>query len=107
MSVPDRLYLSFRTDEVGSVLIYKSSPEPFSGSFEFQRKTPCGLMPKFTKRQIEICKLFADGKTSWEVGKILGISENVADKDMQKVTKALDVYTKIQAIAKMIREGVI
>jgi LuxR family transcriptional regulator, quorum-sensing system regulator BjaR1 len=62
---------------------------------------------KLTKRQIECLLLAADGKTKWEIGRILGISENTSKKHLRQVYCKLAAINQSQAIATAFRAGII
>jgi LuxR family quorum sensing-dependent transcriptional regulator len=49
----------------------------------------------------------AEGKSDWEIGMILSISEHTADKMMRAVRLKLAATTRTHAVAKAIRLGII
>jgi LuxR family transcriptional activator of bioluminescence operon len=53
-----------------------------------------------TARELECLKWAADGKTAWEIGRILGITERTAVFHMNNVMKKLGATNKIQAIVR-------
>ena len=55
-----------------------------------------------THRELECLKWAADGKTSWEIGRILGITERTAVFHMNNVIKKLGATNKIQAIVRAV-----
>ncbi|MBV8658241.1 MAG: autoinducer binding domain-containing protein [Burkholderiales bacterium] len=55
-------------------------------------------LPKLTLREMECLKYTMDGKTAWEVGVILGMSERTANFHLQNAIKKLDVCNKHQAV---------
>jgi transcriptional regulator EpsA len=60
-----------------------------------------------TERQREILKWIAAGKSNWEIGKILLISEFTVKNHVQNVLKKLSVTTRAQAATKAISCGLI
>lgn len=62
---------------------------------------PCPL----TVRQREALAFMAQGKTDWEIGVILGISEKTANKHLDAVRRQLGVATRAQAAAKAVHAG--
>ena len=48
-----------------------------------------------------------EGKTAWELGNILGISEQTAARHVNNATQKLGCVNKIQAVVKALRMGVI
>jgi len=49
----------------------------------------------------------AEGKTDWEIGVILHVSEHTADKMLRLVRGKLAASTRAHAVAKAIRLGII
>lgn len=69
-----------------------------------------GLMPnqvKLTLREIDILHYVAAGKTNWEIGKVLGISENTVKKTLQNVLAKYQTSSRTHAVALAIRQGAI
>jgi DNA-binding CsgD family transcriptional regulator len=62
---------------------------------------PCEL----TARQREALAFMAQGKTDWEIGKILGISEKTANNHLDAVKRKLGVATRAQAVARAVHSG--
>lgn len=63
--------------------------------------------PKLTSRELEVLRWTMEGKTAWEVGTILGISERTAVMHLSNATRKLDCTTKHQAVVKALRLGLI
>ena len=75
-----------RTDHLGS---QSSAPHPQA----------------LTERQVE-CLLWArQGKSSRDIGEILGISEDVVDQHISRACKRLCVRTRMQAVIAAMAEG--
>lgn len=55
-----------------------------------------------TKREVEILMWTTQGKTNWEIGKILGISVHTVSKHLERIFLKLRVHSRIQAIKKWI-----
>jgi DNA-binding CsgD family transcriptional regulator len=47
----------------------------------------------------------AQGKTDWEIGQILGISEKTANHHLEAVKRKLSVATRAQAVAVAVHSG--
>jgi DNA-binding CsgD family transcriptional regulator len=60
-----------------------------------------------TPREVECLKWTMEGKTAWEVGAILGISERTAVLHVNNAAHKLDCVSKHQAVVKAIRLGLI
>jgi|SRR5882672_6154593 len=60
-----------------------------------------------TPRELESLRWTMEGKTAWEVGGILGISEQTAVRHLNNATHKLDCVGKHQAVIKALRLGLI
>ncbi|RQO59757.1 LuxR family transcriptional regulator [Paucibacter sp. KBW04] len=60
-----------------------------------------------TPRELEALRWTMDGKTAWEVGAILSISERTAVLHLSNAMRKLDCTTKHQAVLKALRLGLI
>lgn len=63
--------------------------------------------PQLTPRELEALRWTMDGKTAWEVGAILGISERTAVHHVNNAMHKLGCSTKHQAVVKALRLGLI
>jgi len=63
--------------------------------------------PKLTKREIECLTWATEGKSSWEISKILGCSERTAIFHLANATAKLGATNRYQAISKALLSGVI
>jgi len=63
--------------------------------------------PNLTPREIESLRWTMDGKTAWEVGNILGISERTAVLHVNNAMHKLSCVNKHQAVLKALRLGLI
>jgi DNA-binding CsgD family transcriptional regulator len=61
--------------------------------------------PALTARESETLKWTMEGKTAWEVGYILGISEQTAVRHLSNATQKLGCVNKHQAVVKALRLG--
>lgn len=76
----------------------------------FRILTPTSLpkeTPLLTAREQEALRWTMDGKTAWEVGSIMSISERTAVLHLQNAMHKLDCVTKHQAVLKAIRLGIL
>lgn len=64
-------------------------------------------MPQLTARELEALRWTMDGKTAWEVGAILGISERTAVLHVNNAMHKLGCNSKHQAVIKALRMGLI
>jgi DNA-binding CsgD family transcriptional regulator len=63
--------------------------------------------PALTPRELEVLRWTMDGKTAWEAGAILGISERTAVLHISNATRKLGCNNKHQAVLKALRLGLI
>lgn len=68
---------------------------------------PGGLAVPLTARELECLRWTMDGKTAWEVGHILDISEQTAARHLCNATRKLDCTNKNHAVVKALRLGLI
>lgn len=64
-------------------------------------------LPSLTPRELEALRWTMDGKTAWEVGSILGISERTAVLHINNAMHKLEAVNKHQAVLKALRLGLI
>ena len=64
-------------------------------------------MPDLTARELECLRWTMEGKTAWELGRILGISEQTAVRHVNNGTHKLDAVNKHHAVVKALRLGLI
>lgn len=60
-----------------------------------------------SNREVEVLGWAARGKTSWEIGQIVGLSKQTVDAYMKNVCKKLSVTNKTQAVAVAMAHGLI
>jgi LuxR family quorum-sensing transcriptional regulator LasR len=60
-----------------------------------------------TDREAEILKWTVEGKTAWEIGSILNISERTVNFHIQNVMEKFGVHNKTQAAAKAVGMGLL
>ena len=63
--------------------------------------------PQLSPRQQEIMKWVTAGKSNWEIGMILHISETTVRNQLVRIMRKLDVHTRTHALAKAIELGLI
>jgi len=64
-------------------------------------------VPSLTPRELEAMRWTMEGKTAWEVGDVLGISERTAVLHVNNVTHKLGCVNKHQAVLKALRLGLL
>ena len=63
--------------------------------------------PSLTPRELETLRWTMEGKTAWEVGNLLGVSERTAALHVNNATHKLGCVNKHQAVLKALRLGLI
>jgi len=64
-------------------------------------------MPILSRREREVLQWAAEGKTEWEIGQILGLSEHTADKFVRSARLKLAAENRTHAVAQALRLGLI
>ena len=62
---------------------------------------------RLSSRQREVLEWAAIGKTDWEIGKILSISERAVKFHLEKARQRLDASNRTHAVARAISLGLI
>jgi LuxR family quorum-sensing system transcriptional regulator CciR len=84
------------------------------GSFAFQaarelvarqRKIEIPEPPRLSQRQLECIVLVARGKSDWEIGKILGISEETVKWHLKDARARYDVSKRVQLVTRTLFDG--
>ncbi|ANL02681.1 LuxR family transcriptional regulator protein [Rhizobium phage RHEph18] len=65
------------------------------------------LEPHMTQRETEIIKWVSHGKTAYEIGIILGISEPTIHHHIASARAKLDAMNSTHLVAKALRRGII
>jgi DNA-binding CsgD family transcriptional regulator len=68
---------------------------------------PSADIPPLTARELESLRWTMEGKTAWELGHILGISEQTAARHINNSMQKLGCVNKLQAVLKALRLGLI
>lgn len=63
--------------------------------------------PGLTPRELEVLRWTMEGKTAWEVGAVLGMSERTTVQHISNATHKLGCVNKQQAVVKAMRLGLI
>jgi len=82
----------------------------FAGIEALARMREIGIAPAvpigkpLSSRECECLKWLAAGKTDWEIGMILSLSEKTVNVYIDRAKHKLGVQTRVQAVAKAVRE---
>lgn len=69
--------------------------------------SPDPTLPSLTPRELESLRWTMEGKTAWEVGSVLGITERTAALHVNNATHKLGCVNKHQAVLKALRLGLL
>jgi LuxR family quorum sensing-dependent transcriptional regulator len=72
-----------------------------------EEKQTTDIFGLLTKRETEVLHFVAEGKTNWEIGKILNLSEFSIKDHVHNLTLKLKATNRTQAVAVAIRNGLI
>jgi LuxR family quorum-sensing system transcriptional regulator CciR len=75
----------------------------FDGIRRVERAQP--VRPRLTPRQRDCMVLAAQGKSDWEIGKLLGISESTVHKHIEDAKRRFGVSTRIQLVVRGLAEA--
>lgn len=99
----------------GHELPHKNLPmAQLVGSFAFQsaremvarlRRVGDFEPPRLSQRQLECIILVARGKTDWEIGRILGISEETVKWHLKDARERYDVPKRVQVVLRALFDG--
>ncbi|QAS81201.1 LuxR family transcriptional regulator [Rhizobium leguminosarum bv. trifolii] len=74
---------------------------------DFAKQRVAGKYPELTPRERECILWVARGKSSWDIGRILGISDNTVNFHIKNITRKLDVSSRTVAALKAASLGII
>jgi LuxR family transcriptional regulator len=63
--------------------------------------------PSVTQKEAEVLKWISEGKTNWEIGVILSVSERTAKFHVHNLYKKFNVNSRSLLVARAIRQGCI
>ncbi len=92
--VADLQLLTVHANEAASRLLTPPPRQPVDG-------------PRLTPRELEALRWTMEGKTAWETGSILGISERTAVLHVNNAMHKLGCVNKHQAVLKALRLGIL
>jgi len=60
---------------------------------------------ELTTREIEVLRSIAHGKSDWQIGQILNISDKTVNFHVENMKRKCGVATRIQVVVKAVHEG--
>lgn len=94
-SIPD-----YSEMEMQTIIAYANKVDSAIKRIEHTHNPKSLDQPELSKREKECLKWTANGKTSWEIGRILGVSESTVVFHISKAVNKLGVSNRVQAVAK-------
>jgi LuxR family quorum-sensing system transcriptional regulator CciR len=72
-----------------------------------RRLRPAGVAarPRLSRREVECLRLVAQGKTDWEIARILGISTHTARQYLKRARAAYDAVSRSQLVVYALRDS--
>lgn len=70
-------------------------------------QTALTVTPGLSPRELECLAWVCQGKSSTDIGAILGLSARTVDSYLEKACAKLRVRTRIEAVVKAVRDGLI
>lgn len=67
--------------------------------------TPTEQLPRPSPRELEVLRWIREGKSTWEIGNIIGISEATVNFHVANVVRKLSTSGRHQAVLKAINQG--
>lgn len=101
---PDDTEQSWR--QAAELLLFASCAEGV-GARLLVPKAESGAIVELSSREREVLRWTMEGKTAWEIGRILSISEQTVVRHLAHAAQKLECVNKVQAVAKALRLGVI
>jgi DNA-binding CsgD family transcriptional regulator len=75
--------------------------------YDSMKRNEMAPVRTLTKRELEVIRWTAQGKTSAEIGQILSLSDHTVNAYMNNAIKKLDCVNRTQLVAKAIRSKLI
>lgn len=70
-------------------------------------EAPTESVMTLPRRELQCLNWCSEGKTNWEIGKILGISERTVEHHIASAVRRLGCTTRVQAVALALRVGLL
>ena len=77
----------------------------FDAAEALLKAEPATLGPQLTPRQRDCVALVAQGKSDWEIGRMLGISESTVHKHIEDAKRRFGVSTRIQLVVRSLADA--
>lgn len=107
---PDKISASasVRTELLGKIQLWmvhiEAACQKLGGAYA-SAQAPAVVV--LTERELDILRWSSEGKTAWEIGVILSLSERTVQKYIDAAVSKLDCTSKMQAVARALRFGLL
>jgi len=91
--------------DIQTILAYANKVHSVVKRIQYKRNPESFELPVLSGREKECLKWTANGKTSWEIGQILGVSESTVVFHISKAVNKLGVSNRVQAVAKAMAQS--
>ena len=108
-ALPDELLVAVRTVAQGQVYLYRSLNKRLLSEYLNQVRSDEqaeGVKP-LSDRQRQVVRLISEGRTSREIGDLLGISTNTVERHRQDAMAKLHLHNRAELIKYAVRKGLI
>lgn len=96
----------FMLDERTKIILEYIIPF-FSEAYKRVTATPNNISARLTNKEIEILNWIKEGKNSWDISVIQGVSKRTVEFHVSNIKRKLEVYSRPQAVAVGLRLGLI
>jgi LuxR family transcriptional regulator, quorum-sensing system regulator BjaR1 len=93
-----------RCDSVACAELHLIAMYAYARAKRLRRREPEPQI-SITLREREAMQWAAAGKTDWEIGELLGVSESAAHKRIESAKRKYGVVTRVQAVVAALRHG--
>jgi len=84
-----------------------TAPARASAGARRQQSTPVGPDEPLTPRELDVLTALAHGRTSGQICAEMGIGQNTLRTHVQKIIGKLNVHSRLEAVARAQREGLV
>ncbi|HKH10796.1 MAG TPA: response regulator transcription factor [Rubrobacter sp.] len=102
---PEEVAGAIRTVHAGDTIMAPSIARRMLGAFEEARGSE--LAPPLTRRELEVIRSLARGRSNREIAVELGIAEKTVRNHASNIYRKLHIFDRTQAVLYAIREGLV
>jgi DNA-binding NarL/FixJ family response regulator len=102
---PEEVARAIRAVHAGDTIMAPSIARRMLGTFEEARRSD--FAPPLTKRELEVIRSLAQGRSNREIAVELGIAEKTVRNHASNIYRKLHIFDRTQAVLYAIREGLV